>query len=87
MYEVIFIEVFSQSNDFIRDLFLANFQLLQNTQKETFFFEVCIFWSQKVWIAGSRGGRNFFSKQKKVLIKIRNISHLLSCKFPRKFIS
>ena len=31
IYEVIFIEVFSQSNDFVIDLFLANFQLLQNT--------------------------------------------------------
>ena len=35
---------------------------------------------------GSRGGRNFFLK-KKVSIKICNISHLLSCKLPRKFIS
>ena len=36
---MIFIEVFSQSNDFVIDLFLANFQLLQNTQKETFFLK------------------------------------------------
>ena len=36
MYEVIFIEVFSKSNDCIIDLLLANFQLLKNTQKETF---------------------------------------------------
>ena len=39
MYEVIFIEVFSSSNDFIIDLFLANFQLLLNNQKETFFLK------------------------------------------------
>ena len=39
MYNVFFIEVFSESNDFIIDLFLANFQLLQNTQKETFFLK------------------------------------------------
>ena len=39
MYEVIFIEVLSWSNDFIIDLFLANLQLLQNTQKETFFLK------------------------------------------------
>ena len=36
MYIVISIEVFSQSNDFTTDLFLANFLLLRNTQKETF---------------------------------------------------
>ena len=39
MYKVIFIVVFSQSNDFIIVLFLANFQLLQNTKKETFFLK------------------------------------------------
>ena len=39
MYEVIFIEVFSKSNDFIIDVFLANIQLLQNTQNETFFLK------------------------------------------------
>ena len=32
-------------------------------------------------------GKELFLKTKKVLIKICNISHLLSCKLPRKFIS
>ena len=39
MYEVIFVEVFGYSNDFIIDLFMANFQLLWNTQKETSFLK------------------------------------------------
>ena len=92
MYEVIFIEVFSQSNDFVIDLFLANFKLLQNTQKETFFLKsvfagvrksglqggsvrekgsvtqnITGAWGKNVSkkTTGSRGGRNFFLKQKK----------------------
>ena len=37
--------------------------------------------------AGSSGAKELFLKTKKVIIKIRNISHLLSCKLPRKFFS
>ena len=92
MYEVIFIEVFRKSNDFIIDVFLANIQLLQNTQKETFFLKslfagvrksglqggsvrekesvsqnITRSWGKNILIktTGSRGGRNFFFKQKK----------------------
>ena len=40
MYEVLFLEAFSKSNDFIIDLPLANFQLFQNTQRKRFPFSL-----------------------------------------------
>ena len=54
MYKVIFIEVFSQSNDFITDLFQANFQLLQKTQKETFFLKSVFAGDRKSRLQGCR---------------------------------
>ena len=96
------------------DLFLANFQLLQNTQKkENIILGVCLLESEsldcrvvalekngqfrktsprlgvKVFRKKLQGqeGEELFLKTKKVLIKICNVSHLLSCKLPRKFIS
>ena len=83
--------------------------------KGNIFLEVCVCWSQKVWIAGLQRQRKRFSfakhqrglgqkcfekkpcrvkkgkellpKTKSVLIKICDISHLLACKLPHKFIS
>ena len=37
MHEDVFLEMFSESNNFIIDLFLADFQLFQNTQMKHFF--------------------------------------------------
>ena len=65
MYEVIFIEVFSQSNDFIRDLFLANFRLLQNTQKETFFLKSVFSGARKSGLQGQEVGGTFSQNKKK----------------------
>ena len=42
MSEVIFKEMSSYSNGFIIDRFLANFEIFQNTQKETFFLDLCL---------------------------------------------
>ena len=98
----------SSSNDFIIDLFLENFQLLNNTQKETFFWKsvfagvrkselqgysvrekgsvsknITGAWGKNVSknTAGLRGGRNFFSKQKKFSWRyaIYHICGLVNC--------
>ena len=114
MYEVIFIEVFSSSNDFIKDLFLANFQRLLNNQKETFFLKSVFARVRKSGLQGCsvrekgsvlqnisgawgknaskkncrvKRGKELLLKTKRVLIKICDISHLLACKLPQKFIS